>query len=77
MNDTFKNYSLKVFRELNSNVSKKFDKLESQQIENNINNILKLDETLNQTEAKLDKFVNKMIQMKIHKDINNELNYIN
>jgi hypothetical protein len=77
MNDTFKNYSIKVFKELNANIAKQYDKLESQQIEKNINNILQLEEVLNQTESKLDKFVNKMIKMKITKEINNELNFIN
>ena len=77
MNDSFKTYSLRVFNELNNNFIKKFDKLESHQIEKNINNILKLEGMLNETEIKLDKIINKMISLKLNKDINNELNFIN
>jgi hypothetical protein len=77
MTDNYKNYSIKVFKELNANIAKQYDKLESKQIEKNINNILQLEEVLNQTESKLDKFVSKLIKMKITKDINNELNFIN
>ena len=32
---------------------------------------------LNETEIKLDKIINKMISLKLNKDINNELNFIN
>ena len=77
MNDSFKAYSMKVFNELNENISKKFDKLESQQIEKNINNIFKIDEILTETDIKLDKVINKMISQKLTKDILEELNYIN
>jgi ubiquinone biosynthesis protein Coq4 len=77
MADMFKAYSMKVFKELNDNIIKQFDRLESQQIEKNINNIVQFEDILNQSEAQLDKFVNKMIKMKINKEINNELNFIN
>jgi hypothetical protein len=77
MNDSFKTYSMKVFKELNENILKKFEKLESQQIEKNINNIFKIDEILTDTDSKLDKVINKMISQKLKKDILEELNYIN
>ncbi len=68
---------MKVFNELNNIIAKKFEKLESQQIEKNINNILKIDEILTETDNKLDKVVNRMISLKLAKDILEELNYIN
>jgi hypothetical protein len=77
MSDSFKTYSMKVFNELNNIIAKKFEKLESQQIEKNINNILKIDEILTETDNKLDKVVNRMISLKLAKDILEELNYIN
>ena len=76
MNDSFKYYSLKIFNELNMNVSKKFEKLESKGIESNINNLFKIEDNLNEIEAKLDFSINKLIANKLNNDIINELDSI-
>jgi hypothetical protein len=77
MNDSFKNYSLKIFNELNKSVLKKFDDAESKEIENTINNIMKVEEIFNEIEYKMDSAVNKIVAMKINKEINNDLSFIN
>jgi hypothetical protein len=77
MNDSFKNYSLKIFNELNRSVLKKFDDAESKEMENTINNIMKVEEIFNEIEYKMDSAVNKIVAMKINKEINNDLNFIN
>jgi hypothetical protein len=77
MNDSFKNYSLKIFDELNRSVLKKFDDSESKEIENTINNIMKVEEIFNEIEYKMDSAVNKIVAMKINKEINNDLSFIN
>jgi hypothetical protein len=76
MNDSFKFYSLKIFNELNVNVAKKFDILESKEIEANINNLFKIEDNLNEIEAKLDSSINKLIADKMNNDIINELEII-
>ena len=77
MNDSFKNYSLKIFNELNKSVLKKFDDAESSQIESTINNLMKNEEIFNEIEYKLDSAINKIVAIKINKEINNDLNFIN
>lgn len=77
MNDSFKNYSLKLFNEVNRNVLNKFNVLESTQIEANLNNVIKIEEMFNEMETKLDSVVNKMILLKTSKNISKELNFIN
>jgi hypothetical protein len=77
MNDSFKLYSLRIFNELNTNVLRKFDSLESKEIENNVSNVMKVEEMFNEMEFKLDSAINKIISLKINKDINKELNFIN
>ncbi len=69
MNDTFKIYSLKIFNELNMNVAKKFEALESRGIERNINLLFKLEDNLNEIEEKLDNSINKLVANKISKEI--------
>ena len=76
MNDSFKFYSLKIFNELNVNVAKKFDILESKEIEANINNLFKIEDNLNEIEAKLDSSINKLIADKMNNDIINEIEII-
>lgn len=73
MNDTFKIYSLKIFNELNMNVAKKFEALESRGIERNINLLFKLEDNLNEIEEKLDNSINKLVANKISKEIINDL----
>jgi len=77
MNDSYKNYSLKLFNEVNRNVLNKFNVLESTQIEANLNNVIKMEEMFNEIETKLDSVVNKMILLKTSKNISKELNFIN
>jgi hypothetical protein len=77
MNDSFKNYSLKLFNDVNRNVLNKFNVLESTQIEANLNNVIKMEEMFNEIETKLDSVVNKMILLKTSKNISKELNFIN
>ena len=77
MNDSFKHYSLKIFDELNMGVIKKFDSLESKEIEKNMATVMKTEEMFNEMEFKLDSAINKIISLKISKEINNELNFIN
>ena len=77
MNDSFKMYSLRIFNELNTNVLRKFDSLESKEIENNVSKVMKVEEIFNEMEFKLDSAINKIISLKISKDINKELNFIN
>ena len=77
MNDSFRNYSLRIFNELNTNVLRKFDNLESKEIDKNIHSLLKMEETFNEIESKLDSAVNKIVALKINKEINNEINFIN
>jgi len=74
MNDSFKMYSLKTFNELNINVAKKFEALESRGIERNINLLFKLEDYLNEVEEKLDFSINKLTANKISKDIIQDLN---
>ena len=76
MNDSFKQYSLKTFTELNINVSKKFEQLESRGIERNINQLFKIEDNLNDIEAKLDSSINKLAANKINKQIIEELEEI-
>jgi hypothetical protein len=77
MNDSFKLYSLKIFDELNQNVIKQFESLESKEIETCLNCVMKTEEMFNEMEFKLDSSINKIISLKISKEINNELNFIN
>jgi predicted nucleotidyltransferase len=77
MNDSFKLYSLKIFDELNQNVIKQFESLESKEIETCLNQVMKTEEMFNEMEFKLDSSINKIISLKISKEINNELNFIN
>jgi hypothetical protein len=77
MNDSFKNYSLKLFNEVNRNVLNKFNVLESNQIETNLNNIIKVEEIFNEMDTKLDSVINKMILLKTSKNISKEINFIN
>lgn len=77
MNDSFKKYSLRIFNELNFNVMNKFDKMESKHIENNVHNVLKIEEMFNEMDSKLDFAINKIVEKKLIKEINNELNFIN
>jgi hypothetical protein len=77
MNDNFKKYTLHVFNDLNISVSKKFDDLESKEIERNINTIMKIEETFNEIDKKLDSSINHLIKLKLNKDIYKDLNYIN
>jgi hypothetical protein len=77
MNDSFKHYSLKIFDEMNMGVIKKFDSLESKEIEKNMATVMKTEEMFNEMEFKLDSAINKIISLKISKEINNELNFIN
>jgi len=74
MNDSFKIYSLKIFNELNMNVAKKFEPLESRGIERNINLLFKLEDNLNEIEEKLDASINKLVANKISKEIIDDLN---
>lgn len=76
MNDTFKIYSMKVFNELNVNVIKKFEALESRGIEKNINILFKLEDNLNEIEDKLDSSINKLFSNKITKEIIKDLEEI-
>lgn len=76
MNDTFKIYSLKIFNELNINVAKKFEALESRGIERNINILFKLEDNLNEIEEKLNSSINKIIDNKIKNEIINDLDEI-
>ena len=77
MNDSFKNYSLKLFNEVNQNVFNKFNVLESNQIEMNLNNVIKIDDMFNEMDSKLDSVINKIILLKISKNISKEINFIN
>jgi len=76
MNDSFKIYSLKIFNELNINVSKKFESLESRGIERNINLLFNIEDKLNEIEEKLDISINKLVAIKISKEIINDLDKI-
>ena len=77
MNDSFKNYSLKLFNEVNQNVLNKFNELESSQIEANMTNIIKIEDIFNDMDTKLDSVINKMILLKTSKKISKEINFIN
>ncbi len=77
MNDSFKYYSLRIFNEVNTNVLKKFESLESKEIDKHLNNIMKIEEIFHEIDVKLDSAVNKIIELKINKQINSELNFIN
>ena len=70
MNDSFKLYSLKIFEELNQKVLKQFDSLESKEIETCLNSVMKTEEMFNEIEFKLDSSINKIISLKISKEIN-------
>jgi hypothetical protein len=76
MNDSFKIYSLKIFNELNINVSKKFESLESRGIERNINLLFNIEDKLNEIEEKLDISINKLVAIKISNEIINDLDKI-
>jgi len=69
MNDTFKMYSLKIFNDLNMNVSKKFEALESRGIERNVNLLFKLEDNLNEIEEKLNNSINRLVDNKIKNEI--------
>jgi hypothetical protein len=58
------------------NVAKKFEKLESKGIEANINNLFKIEDNLNEIEARLDSSINKLLANKLNNDIINELDII-
>lgn len=73
MNDSFRIYSLKTFNELNINLAKKFEQLESRGIERNINNLFIIEDNLNEIEAKLDSTINKLVANKIKQEIIKEL----
>jgi len=77
MNDSFKNYSLKLFNEVNQNVLNKFNVLESSQIEANLTNVIKIEDIFNEMDSKLDSVINKMILLKTSKNISKEINFIN
>ncbi len=77
MNDTFRNYSLRTFSEVNNNVLRKMNTLESKEIEKNINSIMKIEELFSTMEVKLDASVNKIISLKINNHISSEINSIN
>jgi predicted nucleotidyltransferase len=62
---------------MNMGVIKKFDSLESKEIEKNMATVMKTEEMFNEMEFKLDSAINKIISLKISKEINNELNFIN
>ena len=73
MTDHFQNYSLKIFDELNECILKKLSSLQSKEIENTINNLMKIENTFNEIENKLDGTLNKLVLTKINKDTENEL----
>jgi hypothetical protein len=77
MNDSFKNHTLKIFSDTNRIVLGKFNSLESKEIEKNMNNIVRLEDSFNEIEAKLDSAVNNIIRLKMNKEISKELNFIN
>lgn len=77
MNDSFKNYSLKLFNDVNQNVLNKFNPLESSQIEANLSNVIKIEDMFNEMDTKLDSIINKMILLNTSKKISKEINYIN
>jgi hypothetical protein len=73
MTDHFQNYSLKIFDELNECILKKLSSLQSKEIENTINNLMKIENTFNEIENKLDGTLNKLVLTKITKDTETEL----
>jgi hypothetical protein len=73
MTDHFQNYSLKIFDELNECILKKLSSLQSKEIENTINNLMKIENTFNEIENKLDGTLNKLVLTKINKDTETEL----
>jgi len=73
MTDHFQNYSLKIFDELNECILKKLSTLQSKEIENTINNLMKIENTFNEIENKLDGTLNKLVIAKITKDTESEL----
>jgi flagellin-specific chaperone FliS len=77
MNNAFKQYSLKIFQDLNEKVSKKFENLESKEIEKHINELSKFESIFNEIERNLDYSLNRMAELKINKEIAKELNFIN
>jgi hypothetical protein len=77
MNASFRYYSLQKFSELNNNVLNKFNHLGSKEIDKNIANIMKIEETFNEIESKLDNSLNYMITLQVNKSIEKELNFIN
>ena len=73
MTDHFQNYSLKIFDELNECILKKLSSLQSKEIENTINNLMKIENTFNEIENKLDGTLNKLVLTKITKDTETKL----
>jgi hypothetical protein len=77
MNDSFKTYSLKIFNELNHTVLNKFNNLESKELDKNVTMLMKVEEYFNEMDSKLDMAINKMVTLKINKEMSEEINFIN
>lgn len=68
---------MQVFNNLNNAVGKKFENLESKEIDKNITNILKIEETFKDINNRLDSSINHMINFKTNKELIEDLKLIN
>ena len=49
----------------------------TKEIEKSVNNLMKIEDAFNEMDIKMDLSVNRMIQLRINKDMSNDLNFIN
>lgn len=75
--DSFKIFSLKLFKELNSSINESFENLNSTGLDKSLNNILHYEESLREIDCLTDSLVNKIVYLQQSQLIDQKLNMLN
>lgn len=74
--DSFKGFTLNMFRDFNNDITQNFDSLDSTNLDKSLNNILKQEDHLREIDSLTDNLVNKIIYLQQSQLIEDKLKEI-